>query len=273
MFPSGTVSVGLGWTFQLLSRFQCSSKIRICWGKSTRYPDGCVRNLSRCWGQLGLMGDDVTPFNKWWSINTFCCWDKISSPTLIPSCSPLSKAGLFWLISGNNHPSPSIRRDTIMYVPHPHRISTYQDVCLSKAGGVLFWTMSSIYGRSPLALRHEGRDSAAALECGNVCFCSSSRSLLPLRPNRLDRRKCLCVGVVSGCIPSWGEAESAENVRFSGLTRIMCLFSWNISGMSKSGTYLRELKPHWRVVVFSHVVRTSALLMWSGWLKCRVSLD
>lgn len=33
-----------------------------------------------------------------------------------------------------------------MYVPHPHRISTYQDVCLSKAGAVLFWTMSSISG-------------------------------------------------------------------------------------------------------------------------------
>lgn len=48
-----------------------SSKIRICWGKSTgRFPDGCVRNLSRCWGQLGLMGPDVTRFNKWWRINT-----------------------------------------------------------------------------------------------------------------------------------------------------------------------------------------------------------
>lgn len=120
--------------------------------------------------------------------------------------------------------------------------------------------------RSSLTLWHERRASAAALECGNVCFCSSSRSLLALRPNRLDRCMCLCVGVVSCCIPSWGVAESAENVCFSGLW-IMCQFSWNISGMSKSGTYRRELKPHWRVVVFSFVVRTSVLLIWSGWLN------
>lgn len=120
--------------------------------------------------------------------------------------------------------------------------------------------------RSSLALWHERRASAAVLECGNVCFCSSSRSLLPLRPNRLDHRVCLCVGVVSCCIPSRGVAESAENVRFSGLTRIMCQFRGNISGMSKSGTYLRELKPHWRVVVFS----TSALLIWRGWPKCHL---
>lgn len=113
---------------------------RVSKGKSTgQLPDGwagqlgCVRNLDRCWGQLPLMRDDVTHLNQFCKIIT---WSKLAIFHFFMLPFAQVKSVLICLrksFSDWKRPSQPIHNNThtIMYVPHPHRISTDQDVCLS----------------------------------------------------------------------------------------------------------------------------------------------